>query len=98
MAAATWNMTVSPSAGARTWTPMGRPSAPVPKGTVMAGWPARLDGMVHRSDRYIANGSAALAPMAKAVVGVVADSSTSKDAYAASKSLMMSVRTRWAWA
>jgi hypothetical protein len=44
----------------------------------MAGWPARFDGIVHTSLRYIASGSAVLAPSGKAVVGEVGDSSTSK--------------------
>ena len=44
--AATWNMTGSPIAGASTCTPTGRPSAPVPKGTLMPGWPARFVGIV----------------------------------------------------
>ena len=57
--------------GASTCTPTGSPSAPVPNGTLIAGWPARFDGIVHRSDRYIASGSAVLAPSAKAIVGVV---------------------------
>ena len=67
----------SPRAGASSWTPTGRPSSPVPKGTEMAGWPARLDGMVHTSDRYMVSGSSVLAPSAKAVVGDVGDSSRS---------------------
>src|SRR5579859_1894620 len=76
-AAATWNITVSPSAGARTCTPTGRPSSPVPNGTLMAGWPARLDAMVQTSDRYMARGSAVFAPSRNAVVGAVGPSSTS---------------------
>ena len=59
-AAATWNITVSPRAGARICTPTGSPSSPAPKGTLMAGWPARLDGMVHTSLRYMVRGSAGL--------------------------------------
>ena len=70
----------SPSAGASTCTPTGRPSSPVPKGTEIAGWPARLEGMVHTSFMYMAIGSSTLAPRSKAVVGAVAPSSTSYDA------------------
>ena len=69
--AAARKSTGSARAGPSSWTPTGRPSAPVPKGTEMAGWPARLDGMVNVSDRYIDKGSSLLAPRAKAVVGVV---------------------------
>src|SRR5262249_40812826 len=45
-AAATRNITGSPRAGASTWTPTGRRAAPDPKGTLIAGWPERFDGMV----------------------------------------------------
>ena len=44
--AATWNITGSASAGASTCTPTGRSSAPDPNGTLIAGWPARFDGIV----------------------------------------------------
>src|ERR1700729_3442591 len=76
---ATWNMMGSPRAGARTWTPIGRPSSPVPNGTLTAGWPARLEGIVHTSLRYIVSGSEVLAPSGNAVVGDVGESNTSKD-------------------
>ncbi len=52
--------------------------------------------MVHTSDRYIASGSAVLAPSSNATVGDVGDSSTSNCSYARAKSRMMSVRTRCA--
>lgn len=77
-AAATRNIVASPSAGAMTCTPTGRPSSPAPNGTDTAGWPARLDGIVHTSLRYIVNGSAVLAPSGNAVEGAVGLSSTSK--------------------
>ena len=77
VAAAARNMSGSPSAGASTCTPTGRPSSPMPKGTDMAGWPARFDGIVHTSFRYIASGSSVLAPSANAVVGEVGASSRS---------------------
>ena len=44
--AATWNITGSPRAGANTCTPTGRSSAPEPNGTLIAGCPARFDGIV----------------------------------------------------
>jgi len=62
----------------------------------MAGWPERLEGIVHTSFRYMVSGSAVLAPNGNAVDGAVGPTSTSKRSYAASKSLMMSVRTRCA--
>ncbi len=62
----------------------------------MAALPARFDGIVHRSARYIAIGSSARSPIGKAVVGVVGETSTSTPAKAASKSREMSVRTFWA--
>ena len=76
-AAATRNMVTSSRASAITWMPTGRPSSPTPKGTDMAGWPARFDGIVQTSLRYMASGSA-LAPSSNAVVGEVGDSRTSK--------------------
>src|SRR5690606_10086107 len=74
--AAARNSTGSARAGPSSCTPTGRPSSPAPKGTDSAGWPARLDGMVHTSLRYIASGSA-LSPKRKAVVGEVGDTRTS---------------------
>ena len=44
--AATWNMRASCSAGVMIWTPTGRPSAPGPNGTLIAGSPVRLAGIV----------------------------------------------------
>src|SRR5262249_3068079 len=74
---ATRNITRSPNAGASTCTPTGRSWAPVPNGTLIAACPARLVGIVHTSDRYIASGSAALAPSSNATVGDVGDSNAS---------------------
>jgi hypothetical protein len=54
-----------------------QPASPVPYGTLIAAWPARLVGIVQMSDRYIASGSAVLAPSANATVGDVGDSSAS---------------------
>src|SRR5690606_39030427 len=76
-AAATLNMVTSSSALAITCTPTGSPSSPVPKGTDMAGCPARFEGIVHTSFRYMASGSA-MAPSSKAVVGEVGESRTSQ--------------------
>ena len=59
-------------------------------------WPARFVGIVHTSLRYIASGSAVLAPSSNATVGVVGASSTSNCSYARAKSRMISVRTRCA--
>src|SRR5205807_2735811 len=70
--------TASPSAGASTCTPIGRPAASRPAGTETAQAPVRLVGIVHTSDRYMASGSDILAPSSKAVVGDVGASSTSK--------------------
>ena len=74
---ATRNMTGSPSVGASTWTPTGRPSAPVPNGTLIAGSPDRLDGIVYVSQRYMASGLSVLSPIGNATVGDVGVISTS---------------------
>ena len=52
--------------------------------------------MVHTSDRYMASGSADLAPSSNATVGDVGDSSASYCSYTRAKSRMISVRTRCA--
>ena len=96
-AAATRYSRSSASAGAITCRPTGSPSsAASPHGMEMAALPARSDGIVHRSARYIAIGSSARSPMGKAVVGVAGETSTSTCPKAASKSLMIRVRTCWA--
>jgi hypothetical protein len=93
-AAATRYTRSSASGGAITWRPTGRLfSGASPIGTEIAAFPARLDGIVHRSARYIAMGSSARSPMSNAVVGVGGEMSTSTCPNAASKSLMISVRT-----
>src|SRR6266568_6749958 len=75
------------------WSPAGSPSSGArPQGTDSAALPARLDGIVHRSARYIAIGSSARSPMGKAVVGVAGDTRTSAWQNAASKSREISVR------
>ena len=68
---AAWNISLSAMAGARIWIPTGIPSSPKPKGTDIAGCPARLEGIVHTSCKYICMGSAVLSPNGKAVVGAV---------------------------
>ena len=93
-AAATRYSRSSASAGAITCSPTGRPSSGAsPHGTEIAALPARSEGIVHRSARYIAIGSSARSPIGNAVVGVAGDTSTSTWPKAASKSLMISVRT-----
>src|SRR5699024_8589424 len=81
----------SASAGAMICRPAGSPSIR-PDGTDIPQWPARFSGNVHRSNRYMATGSATLSPRGNAVVGVVGETSTSTFSYAASKSRAISVR------
>jgi drug/metabolite transporter (DMT)-like permease len=69
--------TCSPSTGAVNWSPTGSPAPSNPHGTVIAGTPARLAGIVKTSERYIAKGSPARSPIRKAVVGDVGETSTS---------------------
>ena len=64
-----------------------------PQGTLIAGKPAKLTGIVRRSARYIARGSSLWAPALKAGEGAVGVSSTSTDWNAASKSRRIKVRT-----
>ena len=45
--------------------------------------PARFDGMVHRSLRYMASGSSTFSPILNAVVGVDGETSTSTESKAA---------------
>ena len=77
--------------------PTGSP-AEKPAGMLMPGRPARLTGMVQRSDRYMASGSAVRSPILKATVGEVGEMRKSKRPKARAKSWMMSVRVRWACA
>src|ERR1019366_135050 len=96
-AAATFSTVPSDRAGPRSWTPTGSPSSPAPNGMLTAGCPARLDGMVQTSDRYMVSGSPVFAPRAKAVVGAVGPSSTSQWREAAADPPMILVGTRRAW-
>ena len=50
-------MTSSPSAGAITWNPIGRPPSSSPIGSEIPGSPARLLGMVQTSEKYMVSGS-----------------------------------------
>jgi hypothetical protein len=61
------------------------------------GRPAMQDGIVSRSERYIASGSAALAPSSNATVGDVGETSTSNRSNADACSRAISVRTLCAW-
>ena len=95
-APATRNIAASPSAGASTCTPTGRPCAPVPYGTLIAAWPARFVGMVNTSQRYMVSGSLVLSPILNATVGDVGVRMASQLAYAAAKSSAISRRSFWA--
>ena len=73
--------------------PTGSPSSAArPHGTESAALPARFDGIVQRSARYIASGSSVRSPIGNAVVGVVGETSTSHVSNAAVKSRTISVR------
>src|SRR5262249_15245334 len=76
--AAARNIVASSSELASTWMPTGRPSSPVPNGTDIDGWPARFDGIVQMSLRYMVSGSPVFSPSGNAVVGVVGEISRSK--------------------
>ena len=80
------------NAGPASWKPTGSPSLS-PLGIEMPGMPASDIGTVQTSLRYIASGSAVLAPSAKATVGAVGVTTKSKRSQAASKSRLISVRT-----
>ena len=79
-------------AGPVSCSPTGRPSER-PQGIDSEGRPARLEGIVQTSDRYIARGSWTRSPSRKATVGEVGETITSTRSKAASKSWRMSVRT-----
>ena len=63
-------MRFSLNAGPAIWKPTGRPSES-PFGIEIAGMPASDIGTVQKSLRYIASGSAVLAPSSKATPGAV---------------------------
>jgi len=89
-------MVASPSAGAMSCRPTGRPSAS-PAGTDTAALPARLTGMVNTSDRYMASGSSTRSPIGNATVGEVGPASRSKRWKASSSSRSTRVRAFCAW-
>ena len=61
------------------------------------GRPAMQEGIVSRSLRYIAIGSAVRAPSGKATVGEVGETRTSNVSNSASCSRLITVRTFCAW-
>ena len=80
------------NAGPAIWKPTGRPSAR-PFGIETAGMPASDIGTVQTSFRYIASGSAVLAPSSNATPGAVGVTTKSNRSQARSKSPAISVRT-----
>src|SRR4249919_1647263 len=82
----------SESCGPISCSPTGSPSES-PHGTFRPGSPAMHEGIVSRSDRYIASGSAAFSPSLKATVGDVGETIRSKRSNAAACSCAISVRT-----
>ena len=56
-----------------------------------------FDGIVSRSERYMASGFSAFSPMRNATVGDVGLTSTSKRSKAAACSCAITVRTFCAW-
>ncbi|OGL14502.1 MAG: hypothetical protein A3F92_08260 [Candidatus Rokubacteria bacterium RIFCSPLOWO2_12_FULL_71_22] len=74
------------------WSPIGSPAALKPQRRDTAGNPARLDGTVKTSLRYIASGSS-FSPSLKATPGAVGATRTSTRARAVSRSRRTSVRT-----
>ena len=72
---------------------IGRPDSSKPQGRLIAGSPAKLAGIVSRSERYIETGSSECEPALKAVVGAVGVSKTSTFSKAFLKSQRISVLT-----
>src|SRR3954451_1775694 len=72
--------------------PTGSPSLR-PHGMFSPGSPAMHEGIVRRSDAYIASGFAVFAPSSNATVGEVGDTSTSKRSNASACSRIRTVRT-----
>ena len=85
-------MRFSLNAGPAIWKPTGSPSES-PFGIEIAGMPASDIGTVQKSLRYIASGSAVLAPSSNATPGAVGVTMKSKPSHAVSKSREISVRT-----
>src|SRR6516162_9271340 len=86
----------SPNWGPINWSPTGMPSES-PHGMLSPGSPAMQDGIVSRSERYIAMGSAVRAPSGNATVGDVGETSASNVSNSASCSCLITVRTFCAW-
>src|SRR5579864_533950 len=86
----------SENCGPISCNPTGRPSER-PHGMFSPGSPAMHEGMVRRSDAYIASGSAVRPPSSKATVGDVGVTSTSKRSNASACSRAITVRTFCAW-
>src|SRR5438067_1701470 len=86
----------SANCGPTSCRPTGNPSES-PHGMLSPGRPAMQDGIVSRSLRYIAIGSAVRAPSGKATVGEVGETSASNRSKSASCSRLITVRTFWAW-
>src|SRR3954469_494507 len=82
----------SENCGPMSCIPTGSPSLS-PHGTFKPGRPAMQDGIVSRSFRYMAIGSAVLAPSSNATVGEVGVISTSNRSNASACSRMSTVRT-----
>src|SRR5919205_618669 len=86
----------SENCGPTSWSPIGRPSER-PHGIESPGRPAIHDGIVSRSERYMASGFSVRSPSLNATVGEVGETRTSKRSNAASCSRWMIVRTFCAW-
>src|SRR5262249_47711108 len=91
-ACATRKSAFSANCGPISCRPTGSPSDR-PHGMFSPGSPAMFDGIVSTSERYMASGSAAFSPIAKATVGLVGETSTSKRSKSASCSRLITVRT-----
>ena len=72
---------------------VGNPDLSKPQGKLIAGNPAKLAGIVSKSDKYIAIGLSTFSPDPKAVVGEVGANKISTLLNAFSKSLRIKVRT-----
>ena len=73
--------------------PIGKPDLSKPHGKLIAGNPAKLAGIVNKSDKYIAIGLLIFLPDPKAVVGEVGANKISTLLNALLKSLRINVRT-----
>src|SRR5579872_5313640 len=92
----TRNSMFSENCGPISCSPTGSPSER-PQGTFSPGSPAMHDGIVSKSDAYIASGSAVRPPSSNATLGEVGVTSTSKRSNASACSRAITVRTFCAW-